>query len=308
MTLSTQQSRPADAGAEARTHPGTPASAVTTEPYFEDYRIGETLHSAPVTFDRDTAAAYLDAVGGRIALHDPDVEGSTAYGPHIIAAFMDWVVRSGMARHIVAEMSHTWHYSHPVPLGGTVTFALTPTRALRTPGGSRGIIDRAIEVLGEDGTVLQTATSRVLVEARECKSPADGAVGLALGSPAWLERLRAELDADERFRTCTATWDGSLGLAFGEGDEAAVDAVQLRVYKGTIIDAGRRTPNGPTFTLSLSDKNWAGLVTGPHNDLTERAMRGQTRVSGDAYEYIRHTRTVQVVVDAMRSIAREALQ
>ena len=274
------------------------SSNTTSSWFFEDYVVGDVIDSDPVTFDRAGAAAYLEAVGGRVPLHDPTVEEATAYGPHIIAKFMDWVARAGMATHIIAEMRHSWDFSQPVPFDATVIFRMTPTRAVRTRSGTRGIIDRAIEVVSEDGTVLQTATSRILVDARG-DADSIGDAGVAFSEPSWVEALTAALNNNDAFRQCTSSWDGSIGLTFGP------DTVQLRVYKGKVIDSGTRTPHGPTFTLALSEKNWAQLLTGEYNDFTERAMRGQTRTTGNAYEYIRHTRTIMVIVDAMRSIIHE---
>lgn len=264
--------------------------------FFEDHRIGQTLCSGPVTFDPRSVHAYLEAVGARSDGHEPDGAGANVAGAHVIGACTAWIAESGMARHIVAETSHTWDVAHPVTVGDTVTFELTVTRTAPTRDRSRGLVDRAIEVRAADGTVLQSATSQVLVAARDAEPAAAGEPEFTVP---WARTVAAELEGSAEFVACTSTWDGSIALDFGP------ETVQFRIYRGRVIDVGRRTPAGPTFTLALSPKNWARLLTGPTNDFTERAMRGQTSTSGNAYEYIRHTRTIIAMVDAMRAVAAE---
>lgn len=112
---------------------------------------------------------------------------------------------------------------------------------------------------------------------------------------AWAERIAARLNDDEAFRSATATWDGTIGVA-GERDET-----QFRIYRGRVLEAGVRAPNGPTFTVMASDRTWAELVSGSENDFMRRAMQGAFSVRGAAYEYLRLTRAINLMVDAARA-------
>ncbi|MFF0224171.1 hypothetical protein [Streptomyces sp. NPDC004629] len=267
--------------------------------YLEDHVVGQVVTSDPITFSRERVARYADAVGDSSSLHDPNIPGSTVHGPLIQAMLISWMVDTGVAARVLAELDHTWHYTKPVHIGESVTFRITFTRIQRSRSRTKGVVHRTIEVLGADGDVLQHATSRILVEARMAVDDTQERVRTAIGTAEWARLLADALEKDGQFTRLTSTWDGTIG--FGIGGETML----LRVYKGRILDVGRRMPHGPTFTVHASEKTWVELVTGPENDFTRRAMCDQFRTTGDAYEYLRLNRTLVAVIDVMRALARE---
>ena len=50
---------------------------------------------------------------------------------------------------------------------------------------------------------------------------------------------------------------------------------------------------------------WTELITGARNDFMQRVMRGQFKVTGSGYEYLRLTKVLHVVVDNARKLAAE---
>ena len=84
-----------------------------------------------------------------------------------------------------------------------------------------------------------------------------------------------------RDRAATATWDGAFALAC-ETDES-----QFRIYKGDVLEAGSRVPNGPAFTLAADALAWTELFTAGSDDFIRRAMQGEFSVRGSADEYLR---------------------
>ena len=117
---------------------------------------------------------------------------------------------------------------------------------------------------------------------------------------AWAELVRSALEASEEFRRATSTWDGAFALGSGR------DSVQFRIYKGRVLEAGARSPNGPQFTVGATELHWAELFTGAQNDLMARAMKGQFVISGSAYEYLRMTKPLVILVDVVRSMLHAA--
>ena len=106
------------------------------------------------------------------------------------------------------------------------------------------------------------------------------------------------LAADDRFAKALASWDGTIGLRAGS------EEVQLRIYRGTVVEVSGRAALGATFTLEADELTWLAMVTAPANDFTRRSMRGEFSVCGNGYEYLRLTKPLNVVVDAARALAR----
>src|SRR5690606_40485018 len=107
------------------------------------------------------------------------------------------------------------------------------------------------------------------------------------------------LEQDERFTSAISSWDGTIGLRCGD------DEVHLRLYRGRVIEVTRRAPHGATFTLDADELVWTELITGARNDFMQRVMRGQVKVTGSGYAYLRLTKVLHVVVDHARKLAAE---
>jgi hypothetical protein len=116
-------------------------------------------------------------------------------------------------------------------------------------------------------------------------------------SPAWAALLAPALEANPAFRDATATFDGAIGLRAGR------DEVQLRVYKGRVLETGRSTPLGASFTLAADELTWAELAIAERNDFIARASRGAFSVRGNAYEYLRLNKALVVLWDEVRALA-----
>jgi hypothetical protein len=122
-------------------------------------------------------------------------------------------------------------------------------------------------------------------------------VHLDLGSPMWAKLIEAVLNRDELFRSATGTFDGSIGIASGD------EAVEFRIYRGSIIETSRKTLNGPTFTVLGSELAWVNLMKAPRNDYVLRAQAGDFSIAGSAYQYLRLLKAVVRLVDQARLLA-----
>lgn len=189
-----------------------------------------------------------------------------------------------------------WQHLAPVETGATVRFEDTVTRCRRTRDGMHGLVTRHGCVVDRRGRTVCEGSTTVRVPARG--SGPDPA-GRAFATPEWAEALAGLLAADGRFTEATATWDGAIGLRCG------AEEVQLRVYCGSVLRPGTRTPLGATFTLGATELTWTELLTGPDNDFIRRAMSGQFDVRGNGYEYLRLTKVLDILVDNARQLARQ---
>jgi len=282
-----------------RSYTGGPPAG---EWHLEDFRVGQRW----TTVEREVTAAdvadFARLSGDTHPLHvDEEYAASTRFGVPIAHGPLGVAVTMGLLHElhlvdttIVALLGTTWRYLAPIRPGDRVHAELLITGVRRTREGSTGVVDRDLRLVGSDGTVVQEGQLPCLVRARGAgPDPAER----AFGTTAWGELLARSLADDRAFASATATWDGAIGLHCGE------QGVQLRIYRGTVLEVARRTPSGPTFALHASPRAWTELALGPTNDLIQRSGRGEFTMSGNAYEYLRLTKAVHLLVDAARALA-----
>jgi acyl dehydratase/putative sterol carrier protein len=268
-------------------------------PYFEDFEVGRTYTGPERTLSPADVAAFAELSGDRHPVHTRD-EQPLVHGPLGIACFFGWLYETGLGAHVEAALDTRWRYLAPLHPGDRVSYEMTITRARRTSARVNGVIGRHVLVRDQRGVLVQEGETAALVTARDADGDDAQRVGRAFPGAAWARALGERLAASPAFTTQTSTWDGTIGLRFGE------DVVQFRIYRGRVLDCGTRTPDGPTFVLGAPDITWVRLLTGPVNDFTKRTMRGEFTVSGSAYEYLRLTSALVALVDEARALAKEA--
>ncbi|NDK90314.1 hypothetical protein GYA93_12075 [Gordonia desulfuricans] len=155
-------------------------------------------------------------------------------------------------------------------------------------------VHRDIVVTDAAGAVCERGT-----EVWQLSDALEPIAALNFCSPEWAELIGVRLAADDAFVASLSTWDGAIGLRCDERE------IQLRIYKGRIIDVTRRCPHGATFTFIASGRAWVDLVSDADNDFMRRAIRGEFSSSGDGYEYLRLTKPLDMIVGHARAIARE---
>ena len=102
-----------------------------------------------------------------------------------------------------------------------------------------------------------------------------------------VRELAQRVNANERFRAATSTWDGSIGLA------AEREEVEFIIYRGEILEAAAFAQRADV-TLVASELTWAQMISGPTNDFMRRAMQDAFSVRGAAHEYLRLIRAIDV--------------
>ena len=272
--------------------------------YFEDFRPGQRFTGGPRLVTEADLQAFAGVSGDRHKLHtDPDFAASAGFakpllhGPFGIAAFLGWFHESGIASEsLVAMLDSNWRYHAPIVVGDSLSFEMTVTRCRRSSGGDKGVIGRHVRIRNQSGLLAQEGKTALLVRARGSE-PKPGQEFFTKG---WALQLAERLGASEMFRNATGTWDGAFALACDD------DEVQFRIFKGKVLEAGTRSPNGPDFAVVADELTWAELFTAGSNELMQRAMKGQFSVRGSAYEYLRLTKALIGLVDAARELFHEA--
>lgn len=242
--------------------------------YFEDFAVGQRFEGAERKVTEDDLRP-LATVSGDMLLRELGL----------------------LDEPVLALLDTYWRYLGPVHAGDTLRFESTITRCRRS--GNQGTVNRHVVLRNQHGEPVQQGNAAVLVRARG--TGADP-VGRAFGTVAWGQALARRLADDASFTRATASWDGTVGLRCGD------DEVQLRVYKGAVLEAVPRAPHGATFTVEADELTWTELLTGPRNDFTRRVMAGRFAARGSGYEYLRLTKALTVLVDVARELAQGAQQ
>jgi hypothetical protein len=189
-----------------------------------------------------------------------------------------------------------WQAVAPGRAGEEVELVATTTRCrLIAPGHGRVDFGLHLRAGAEE---RGRGHCRLLIAAALAE-PLDAHLRTDFCSRPWGELLAARLQGSAAFAAATGTFDGTIELAAGE------DSLQLRVYKGTLLEVARSTPAGPTFTLAASEREWAALALAPRNDFMARTMRGGFSARGDRYQYVRLTRALLACWDEVRALAAE---
>lgn len=295
-----------------RIHPVTTSnselSPASGSLYLEDFHLGMRFRSDDWAAGAADLRIFGEVSGDMHPMHlDPDYsaigeyDGLVAQGPYGLARYFGTVHDSGMlADSIIGLLDTNWKYSLPISIDTKMHYDTTITSVRRTSAGDRGVVNRYIELLDDNLRVLQSGASAFLVKARTAAASPVETVSQPI-TPAWGRELAKILEENPEFRSSTALFDGSIGLATEN------NAIQFRIYRGRILEVTRRTPSGPTFTVHGTELAWANLLTSARNDFVVRTHRGEFSTSGNGFAYLQLTKTVHLVVEAARTMTTTGL-
>ena len=283
----------------------TPAPTAGNDMYFEDFRVGQSFQSADHTVTEAALLQFAEVSGDKGLMHvDAEYAAGTQFGqrvvhgPYGMARFFGALYDMRLVDEAVIGLLDTnWRYLQPMFVGDSLRFDMTVTRCRRTSAGDRGVINRHVRLRRADGTILQEGTTAFLVAARAKGKPGAEPAALDFCGPEWTRELAAHLEADAEFVASTRSFDGTIGLQAGEV------ATSLRIYKGKIIEASRKSLLGSTFTVHASELVWTEFMTGPRNDFIPRTVRNQFSVRGSGYDYLRLTKPLMRIWECAREMA-----
>lgn len=195
----------------------------------------------------------------------------------------------------LGQLSTSWSAGPLLREGDAVRLHSTVVRLEPHPDGTCGDVTRWEELRDAEDRVLHTGRSTHRLRADDA---AAHRTHRDVGTRPWATALAERLEADPAFTSSVAVWDGTLGLRGGRHE------IQLRIYRGRIIEVTPRSPLGATFTFGARDEVWARLLTEADARFGVYLMTGQFEVTGDPYEYLRLTKALELLVDHARDLAR----
>jgi hypothetical protein len=164
------------------------------------------------------------------------------------------------------------------------------------------LVDQHVALTDAAGDLIDEAVTSW--QAPQADFPGPDQATDAIASPQWGALLAERLKADPAFASSTATFDGSIGLVSRGSD--GTTGVEFRVYRGSILETGRKTLDGPTFAIEADTLTWAELVTGRYDDYIRLAARSRFTVRGSGFQYLRLTKTVRIMIWHARTMRQEA--
>lgn len=163
-------------------------------------------------------------------------------------------------------------------------------------------VDQHVALTDADGALIDEAVTSWQAPRAELPEPDQSTDAIA--SPEWGALLTRRLTKDPAFASSTATFDGSIGLMSRGGD--GTTGVEFRLYRGSILETGRKTLDGPTFAIEADTLTWAELVTGRYDDYLRLAAQGRFTVRGSGFQYLRLTKTIRIMIWHARTLRQEA--
>jgi acyl dehydratase len=273
--------------------------------HWEDFELGRTWTSAPRRITQEDLDAFTRLSGDDNPIHTSQQASDLSVGlfdkPVLqgtfgVALFTGFVRRMGLDHPALALLDTNWRYLNPIYVGDEISCEVTITRKRLSNTPGRGLVHRHVLLRNQTGEVVQEGTSALLAASR---GETDVPAALQFGTAAWGQALVPFLEADADFISAVSSYDGTIGLRVGQ------DEVHFRIYRGSVIEAARRSLLGADFTLGAEEHVWSELILGAANDFMKRAMLGQFTAKGNGAEYLRMTRALVHIVDAARAAARK---
>ncbi|MDH4572847.1 MaoC family dehydratase [Salinicola acroporae] len=268
--------------------------------YWEDFRAGQRFLSDTFSFSAQDFTDFGHVSGDRHPMHMPQADRNgeplIGHGPLGLARYFGTLNEMGfLQKSIIALLDTHWHYRRPLEPNQPLHYETVITGTRLTSKRDRGIVRRCIRLLDADDQVMQEGTSSAMVRTRHEPDPSKQTDQDLLGV-AWCKVLAEKLNALDEFRESLQLFDGCIALS------SEYNTTQLRIYKGRVIDVGRRTPKGADFTLSGTELAWVELFRSDRVDFVARATHGEFNVSGNVFVYLQITSAIVQLVEVAKTL------
>jgi acyl dehydratase len=143
--------------------------------HLEEFEVGRRFSTPRRTITESDLMTFAGLTGDHNPLHVDAVfaaaspfGGLIAHGPMIIGLAFGLGSRAGLFEGtVLGLLGLTWDFRAPVRPGDTLAAEITVTEARRTKDGTRGVVGLALDVVNQDGTLVQTGHAKLMIAARE---------------------------------------------------------------------------------------------------------------------------------------------
>lgn len=143
--------------------------------YFEDMPVGTRWVSQRRTLTEADVVAFAGVSGDFNPLHtDETFAAAGPFGRRVVHGLLVLAVATGLRQQMgvffgvvraFAEI-RTWSFKRPVFMGDTVTVVTTVVEARPTSKPGQGVVDQRVDVVNQDGEIVQTGVFVTLIATR----------------------------------------------------------------------------------------------------------------------------------------------
>lgn len=146
--------------------------------YWDDLRVGDVALSPGRTLTEADVVAFAGLSGDYNQLHVDEefARTATVHGRRIAHGLLGLSVASGLftrtwlgagiQRHMIAMLALEWQFRAPLFIGDTIAVEVTVSSLRETSDGSRGVAVLERNVRKQEGTVVQSGTTTMLLSRR----------------------------------------------------------------------------------------------------------------------------------------------
>lgn len=143
--------------------------------FFEDLTVGMVFHSPPRVVVESDLLGFADISGDHNPIHvDADLAARSEFGQRIAHGPFGIAVAIGLCGNmpefnksaVMMTNVREWRFLAPIFIGDRLTLELTVGRLTQSRSG-RGLVDRRMRLLRDDGTCVQEGASDMVIMKRE---------------------------------------------------------------------------------------------------------------------------------------------
>ncbi len=143
--------------------------------YFEDMPVGTRWVSQRRTLTEADVVAFAGISGDFNPLHTDEVFAAAGpFGRRVVHGLLILAVATGLRQQMgvffgvvraFAEI-RSWTFKRPVFIGDTITVVTTVVEARPTSRPGQGVVDQRVDVVNQDGEIVQTGVFVTLIATR----------------------------------------------------------------------------------------------------------------------------------------------
>ena len=142
--------------------------------YFEDFSIGDRFVTSSRTVTEADITLFAGLSGDYNPIHtDKEFAGASAYGERIAHGVLGLAIATGLKFRlgvfdgsVIAILGFEWNFKAPIRIGDTIHCALVIEEKRPTRNPERGILHQRIQVINQNGDVVQEGVHKVMVRSR----------------------------------------------------------------------------------------------------------------------------------------------
>lgn len=143
--------------------------------YIEDFKVGDQFTTARRTITETDLVIFTGLSGDFNPLHTDEVYAKeTQHETRIVQGLLGLAIASGLVGQMglsigtaIGFLGMTWKYTGSIKPGDTIHVVQTVTEARLSSKPGQGVLTRKIDIINQDGKVVQTGDWVVLMMSRD---------------------------------------------------------------------------------------------------------------------------------------------